>query len=152
MTTLRRRLGRAVRRLRKQAGYSQESFADRCKVHRTYMGAVETMPPFRDLGFDSLSKDQWHASKVLSTCSWIQGLEGNIGSSHTAFLHLNYGQRTAEKELSCFRAIAEHYGVGRTLEVDVSHLSAIGGSSLTDRRIAVEKADLSRNSCSASNP
>jgi len=61
-----------------------------------------------------------------------------------AFLHLNYGQRTAEKELSCFRAIAEHYGVGRTLEVDVSHLSAIGGSSLTDRRIAVEKADLSR--------
>ena len=41
MTTLRRRLGRAVRRLRKQAGYSQESFADRCKVHRTYMGAVE---------------------------------------------------------------------------------------------------------------
>lgn len=41
MTTLRRRLGRAVRRLRKQAGYSQESFADKCKVHRTYMGAVE---------------------------------------------------------------------------------------------------------------
>jgi transcriptional regulator with XRE-family HTH domain len=41
MTTLRRRLGKAVRRLRTEAGYSQESFADRCKVHRTYMGAVE---------------------------------------------------------------------------------------------------------------
>jgi transcriptional regulator with XRE-family HTH domain len=41
MTTLRRRLGRAVRRLRKQAGHSQESFADKCKLHRTYMGAVE---------------------------------------------------------------------------------------------------------------
>jgi len=41
MQTLRMRLGRAVRRLRKEAGYSQESFADRCGVHRTYMGAVE---------------------------------------------------------------------------------------------------------------
>ena len=41
MTALRTKLGRAIRRLRKAAGYSQESFADRCKVHRTYMGAVE---------------------------------------------------------------------------------------------------------------
>lgn len=41
MQTLRMRLGRAVRRLRKKAGYSQESFADRCGLHRTYMGAVE---------------------------------------------------------------------------------------------------------------
>lgn len=41
MLTLRARLGRAVRRLRKEAGFSQESFADRCRVHRTYMGSVE---------------------------------------------------------------------------------------------------------------
>jgi transcriptional regulator with XRE-family HTH domain len=41
MTALRARLGRAVRRLRQEAGYSQESFADRCELHRTYMGAVE---------------------------------------------------------------------------------------------------------------
>ncbi len=41
MTPLRARLGRAIRRLRKAGGYSQESFADRCKLHRTYMGAVE---------------------------------------------------------------------------------------------------------------
>lgn len=41
MTALRAKLGRAVRRLRREAGYSQESFADRCKVHRTYMGSVE---------------------------------------------------------------------------------------------------------------
>ena len=32
---------KAVRRLRKSAGYSQESFADACGLHRTYMGAVE---------------------------------------------------------------------------------------------------------------
>ncbi len=41
MSALRARLGRVVRRLRREAGYSQESFADKCKVHRTYMGAVE---------------------------------------------------------------------------------------------------------------
>ena len=41
MTSLRTKLGKAVRRLRREAGYSQESFADKCKVHRTYMGSVE---------------------------------------------------------------------------------------------------------------
>ena len=41
MPSLRIRLGRAVRRLRKEAGYSQEAFADRCGLHRTYMGSVE---------------------------------------------------------------------------------------------------------------
>jgi len=41
MSALQARFGRAVRRLRQQAGYSQESFADAVKVHRTYMGSVE---------------------------------------------------------------------------------------------------------------
>jgi transcriptional regulator with XRE-family HTH domain len=33
--------GAAVRRLRSQRGWSQEEFADRVGVHRTYMGGVE---------------------------------------------------------------------------------------------------------------
>ncbi len=41
MSTLRTRLGLAIRRLRTEAGYSQESFADHCGLHRTYMGSVE---------------------------------------------------------------------------------------------------------------
>jgi len=41
MATLRDRLGKAVRRLRTEAGYSQESFADACALHRTYIGSVE---------------------------------------------------------------------------------------------------------------
>ena len=41
MSALRTKLGRTIRRLRKAANFSQESFADKCKVHRTYMGAVE---------------------------------------------------------------------------------------------------------------
>jgi transcriptional regulator with XRE-family HTH domain len=41
MSTLRQKLGRAVRRLRTEGGYSQESFADACEFHRTYIGSVE---------------------------------------------------------------------------------------------------------------
>lgn len=41
MLTLRLRIGRAIRRLRTAAGYSQEAFADACKLHRTYIGAIE---------------------------------------------------------------------------------------------------------------
>ena len=41
MSTLRQKLGKVVRNLRSDAGYSQESFADACGMHRTYMGSVE---------------------------------------------------------------------------------------------------------------
>jgi transcriptional regulator with XRE-family HTH domain len=33
--------GELVRRLRADAGFSQEEFADRCGLHRTYIGAIE---------------------------------------------------------------------------------------------------------------
>ncbi|MDD3124832.1 MAG: 7-cyano-7-deazaguanine synthase QueC [Candidatus Kapabacteria bacterium] len=54
-----------------------------------------------------------------------------------ATLHLNYGQRTQTKELDCYKRLSDHYGVEHRLVVDVSHLAAIGGSSLTDKNIAV---------------
>jgi transcriptional regulator with XRE-family HTH domain len=41
MITIKQKLGRAVRRLRSQADYSQESFAAAAGIHRTYMGLVE---------------------------------------------------------------------------------------------------------------
>lgn len=34
-------LGSLIREHRMKRGYSQEGFADRCGVHRTFMGAVE---------------------------------------------------------------------------------------------------------------
>ena len=33
--------GRRVRELRQEQGFSQESFADKCGVHRTFMGTIE---------------------------------------------------------------------------------------------------------------
>ncbi len=58
-----------------------------------------------------------------------------------AFLHLRYGQKTADKEHACFQEICKHYQIPeeRKLVVDISFLQTIGGSSLTDQKIAVSK-------------
>ena len=40
-TRLLTRFGRRVRDLRLATGLSQEAFADRCGLHRTYIGSVE---------------------------------------------------------------------------------------------------------------
>jgi 7-cyano-7-deazaguanine synthase len=47
-------------------------------------------------------------------------------------MHATYGQRTAKKELKAFEDICEHYGITRKQVVDMSHIAAFGGSSLTD--------------------
>src|SRR5438093_3880817 len=61
-----------------------------------------------------------------------------------AFLHVSYGQRTERKERSCFEALADHFRVEERLAARLDVLRAIGGSSLTDRSMAVPEADLSR--------
>lgn len=59
-----------------------------------------------------------------------------------AFAHINYGQRTENRELKAFNDIANHYRVDKKLIIDYTHLAKIGGSSLTDKNIEVTKADL----------
>ena len=69
----------------------------------------------------------------------IAAKEGDV-----ALLHVNYGQRTEEKELKCFNRIAKHFRAKQTLIVDFQHLKTIGASSLTDKKIEVPKGDISR--------
>lgn len=57
-------------------------------------------------------------------------------------LHVHYGQKTEEREGRAFREICQELDITTTLDIDISHLAAIGGSSLTDTSIAVSKADL----------
>ncbi len=59
-----------------------------------------------------------------------------------AALHLNYGQRTEQRELKAFHDICDHYHIERRLVIDARHLSQIGGSSLTDPSIPVSQANL----------
>lgn len=59
-----------------------------------------------------------------------------------AFLHVSYGQRTEVRERKAFNDIADHYGVERRLDVSIEYLASIGGSSLTDKNMAIADADL----------
>jgi 7-cyano-7-deazaguanine synthase len=62
-------------------------------------------------------------------------------SYRPAFLHASYGQRTERKERQAFEAIADFYGVTERLVVRLDHFRAIGGSALTDARIAVPESE-----------
>ncbi len=54
-----------------------------------------------------------------------------------ALVHASYGQRTERRERQSFDEIADFYSVNERLVVRLDHLSQIGGSALTDKRIAV---------------
>ncbi|MFT5365071.1 MAG: 7-cyano-7-deazaguanine synthase [Candidatus Latescibacterota bacterium] len=64
-----------------------------------------------------------------------------------ALLHLNYGQRTWQREDQAFTDIANHYNVPskRRRTVNMQYLADIGGSALTDSTIPVPEADLNSN-------
>lgn len=61
-----------------------------------------------------------------------------------AMLHVGYGQRTEQRELRAFHALADFYRAEQRMVCRLEHLSQIGGSSLTDAAIAVERANLDR--------
>jgi len=52
-----------------------------------YLGPRETMTPFRDFGTDGLDASEVMATKQLSTCNWVQAMEGNIDTAHISHLH-----------------------------------------------------------------
>ena len=66
------------------------------------------------------------------------------GAGNIALLHAGYGQRTEERERRAFEEIADFYAVsqGRRLVVQLDHFRAIGGSALTDAKIAVPENEL----------
>jgi 7-cyano-7-deazaguanine synthase len=64
------------------------------------------------------------------------------GAGNVAALHAGYGQRTQARERRAFDEIAEFYGIDERLVVQLDHFRAIGGSALTDRRIAVPDGEL----------
>ena len=60
-----------------------------------------------------------------------------------AFLHVSYGQRTETRERRAFCELGDHFGVRQRLTASIDYLTKIGGSSITDTKIAVSEANLS---------
>ena len=59
------------------------------------------------------------------------------GAANVALVHAGYGQLTQARERQAFEDIANFYGIRQRLVVQLDHFRAIGGSALTDDRIAV---------------
>lgn len=59
-------------------------------------------------------------------------------NDYVYFLHVNYGQRTEDKELECFNNLCLHYKPEKSKIVDIPWLGQIGGSSLTDENISIK--------------
>jgi 7-cyano-7-deazaguanine synthase len=64
------------------------------------------------------------------------------GAGNIALLHAGYGQRTQQRERRAFEQIADFYGVKNRLVAQLDHFRAIGGSALTDQKIAVPEDEL----------
>jgi transcriptional regulator with XRE-family HTH domain len=72
-------LGHRIRELRTAQGYSQEAFADKCGVHRTFMGTVERGES--NLSFQNIAKVATTLGVPLSTL--FRDLEGNAQALET---------------------------------------------------------------------
>ncbi len=64
----------------------------------------------------------------------------DFGADATVALHVSYGQRTEAREQQAFQAICDRLSIRRQLIFRTPFFRAIGGSALTDDRIAVPEA------------
>ena len=107
-------------------------------------------------GSDETAYESFESAKLenakprLAVCLVSGGMDSCVTAAiaaeeadELAFLHMSYGQRTEGRERRAFEEIADHYQVKQRLVVSLEHLSQIGGSSLTDKAIAVTSANLS---------
>jgi 7-cyano-7-deazaguanine synthase len=87
-------------------------------------------------------------SKTLAVVAVSGGMDSCVTTAiakqyhSVALAHINYGQRTEKRELKAFHEIADYFHAEDRIVIDFNHLAKIGGSSLTDARIEVSKADL----------
>jgi len=63
---------------------------------------------------------------------------------NTVFLHVNYGNKTENREKKAFNDIAGFYNVKDRLVVNIDYLQKIGGTSLIDSDKTVPNSDLNR--------
>ena len=87
-------LGHRIRELRTGQGYSQEAFADKCGVHRTFMGTIER-------GESNLSFQNIHKVAItlgVSLSSLFQNLEEKAEALPPVALASKPGNRRRESK------------------------------------------------------
>jgi 7-cyano-7-deazaguanine synthase len=93
-----------------------------------------------------MDKTQRQAVVLLSggmdSCVTAAIARESHGAGNIAALHASYGQRTQARERRAFEEIADFYGIRQRLVVQLDHFRAVGGSALTDRKIAVPEDEL----------
>src|SRR5690349_9620710 len=52
-----------------------------------YMGARQTPPPLPDIEANNLPEGEYAVGAIQRECNYLQGLEGDIDTSHFSFLH-----------------------------------------------------------------
>jgi 7-cyano-7-deazaguanine synthase len=62
------------------------------------------------------------------------------GAANVAAMHISYGQRTEAREREAFQKISDRLGISERMLIDNRSLQQIGGSALTDKKIAVPEA------------
>jgi 7-cyano-7-deazaguanine synthase len=87
----------------------------------------------------------------MDSCVCTAIAHAGHGTGNIALLHADYGQRTQTRERHAFEAIADFYGVRQRLVARLDYFRAIGGSALTDARIAVPQNELAASGESGSN-
>ena len=60
----------------------------------TYMGPREVPPPMPEIEAIGMSEGEYEVAAILRDCNWLQGLEGDLDTSHLGFLH--FGAVTPE--------------------------------------------------------
>jgi 7-cyano-7-deazaguanine synthase len=80
----------------------------------------------------------------MDSCVCTAEAVARHGKDRIALLHAGYGQRTQSRERRAFTEIAYFYSVpaNHRLIVQLDHFRAIGGSALTDQKIAVPENQL----------
>lgn len=114
------------------------------------MGGSDDIETYQPAGAESRVKQLAVCLVSGGMDSCVSAAIANRDNEELAFLHVSYGQRTAERERQSFERIADHFGVTSRLAISFSHLADIGGSSLTDPNIPVSEANLHSQSIPSS--
>ncbi len=95
-----------------------------------YLGPRSTPPPLPDLEPNMLPLEQCWVTATQRECNWLQGLEGDIDTSHAGFLH------SGSARLQDFKPGSWRYYMARDKAPKFAAVDTVGGAMYTAWRDA----------------